>query len=640
MIILSINKIKKDFGGKEVLKEVNLTLQDHQRMGLVGVNGSGKSTLLKIIASLESADSGTLVKGKNITVGFLEQHGTFEEEDTIYNVAKRSLETVITLEKRLRELEQLMATSTEEELTILGEKYHDLTTAFEKMDGYAWKSNLTGTLLGLGFTKEQFTKPVNVLSGGEQTRLRLATLLLEKPSLLLLDEPTNHLDLDAIRWLEGYLSKYEGGVIVVSHDRYFLDKICTDITELLHGNSETYTNSSYSQYILQRAVRMESRLKAYDLQQDEIERQKEIIARYRRFNREKSIKAAESREKQLNKMELLEKPEEEKQIHFSFYAKKRSGENVLKVKNLSKSFDNKTLFKDINLDVKRGQRIALLGPNGVGKTTLFKCVLKEILPDTGVVTLGTNVSIGYYDQKQEHLHPEKTVLQEVWDDFYQLEQTQIRNTLGAFLFTGDDVFQPINTLSGGEKGRVLLAKLMLKQDNLLLLDEPTNHLDMDSREILESALEEYEGTILAISHDRYFINRFATHIGYMSDNELSLFQGNYDEYLTHLEFQRNPQIAPIEQPTKTSIVKEKKQLKLLQLEKRNLKVQMKEVEEAIIANEKEVRKLEVLLADVDLYKDPNQAQKVSISYEKHKMEIVSLYEKWEKITEKLENDLS
>lgn len=629
MIILSLQKIQKAFGGKPVLEDVTFSLQDHQRMALVGVNGSGKSTLLRIIAQMETADEGSVSKAKNTTIGFLQQHGVFLHDKSVYETAKESLAPIIALEGQMRQMEQLMTEASEDELTLLGEKYHHLTLTFEEADGYAWQSNLTGTLIGLGFTKEQFDQPANLLSGGEQTRLRLATLLLEKPSLLLLDEPTNHLDLEAISWLEGYLQRYHGGVLIVSHDRYFLDRVCTDVTELLLGKSETYANKNYSNFLLERTQRMESRMKAYNLQQKEIERQKEIIATYRRFNREKSIKAAESREKQLDKIEVLQRPEDEKEIHFSFHAKKRSGEDVMLVKNLSKSFEQKALFSNIFLDVKRGNRIAILGPNGIGKTTFFRCILGEITPDTGTVRFGANVAVGYYDQKQDHLHPSKTVLDEVWDDFPTLNQTQVRNTLGTFLFTGDEVFQPIHTLSGGEKGRVLLAKLMLRQDNTLFLDEPTNHLDMDSREILEQALENYEGTILAISHDRYFINRFATHVAYMTDKQLQLFQGNYDDYIAYINAEKNGNPTLDEGLTKTAAEKEKKRSRLAKAEEKKLREEAKALETAILQKEEALTALEAQLSDGDLYKNPEEGLEVTKAYENCKEEISLLYHQWE-----------
>lgn len=630
MIILSLQKIKKSFGGKEVLADVSFSLQEGRRMAIVGVNGSGKSTLLKIIAGLEEADSGLITKAKSTTIGFLEQHGTFTEDTSVYQVAKKSLATILQLEKQLRQMEvDISFIENEEELASLGEKYHQLTQVFEKMDGYAWQSNLTGVLTGLGFSKQQFDQPANLLSGGEQTRLRLACLLLEKPSLLLLDEPTNHLDLQAIGWLEGYLQKYNGTVLIVSHDRYFLDRVCNDITEILLGKSETYENKTYSSFLIERNQRMESRLKAFEMQQKEIERQKEIIARYRRFNREKSIRAAESREKQLAKIELLERPEEEKEIHFSFHAKKRSGNDVLKINELSKAFDEKPLFKNISLDVKRGMRIAILGPNGIGKTTFFRCVLGFSTPDSGSVHFGTNVLVGYYDQKQEQLHPQKTVLQEVWDEFPHLEQTQIRNTLGSFLLTGDDVFQTISSLSGGEKGRVIFTKLILQEDNLLLLDEPTNHLDMDSREMLELALENYEGTILAISHDRYFINRFATHIGYMSDNAITLFQGNYDDYLAVTAKENDSSLPEEEGKTKTEILKEKKKNRLQKAEEKALKEKTKALEKDIVDQETLLESLEMQLSDSELYKDAEKSQEVSKAYEQTKEKINLLYQLWE-----------
>ncbi|NLB91769.1 MAG: ABC-F family ATP-binding cassette domain-containing protein, partial [Clostridiales bacterium] len=412
--------------------------------------------------------------------------------------------------------------------------------------------------------------------------------------------------------------------------------VCNHMIEIVQGESDTYSGNC-SAYLPQRMERMEKRVKEYQLQQKEISRQEEIIARYRRFNREKSIKSAESREKQLEKIERLDRPQEEKRIRFSFHAKKRSGKDVLRVENLSKSFDHKQLFENIDLDIKRGQRLAILGPNGIGKTTFFRCILHELTPDTGTITIGSNVSIGYYDQKQDHLHPNKTVLDEVWDEFPFLDQTEIRNVLGLFLFTGDDVFQLIKTLSGGEKGRVALAKLMVKEDNLLLLDEPTNHLDMDSREILEEALQTYDGTILAISHDRYFINRFSSHIGYMNHDSLTVYQGNYNDYL-RFEQQEKEDTLALPEKTKTAIEKEKRKQRLEKKEIKELHEKAKQSEEAIIKKELLLKEFEEQLSDGELYKNPEESIKITFAYEKAREELSALYQSWEEALSAIEEN--
>ncbi|MBE5787787.1 MAG: ABC-F family ATP-binding cassette domain-containing protein, partial [Clostridiales bacterium] len=494
MIILTVQNLQKAFGGNEVLKDVNLTLQNGQRMGLVGVNGCGKSTLMRILAGKEYADGGSISLMKGMRVGYMEQQYAAREGATVFEELKDVYAPVFAMEEKMRAMEEKMALITDEqELIRLGDSYARMNDAFERADGYAWKSLIQGVLSGLGFKKEQYDQPASLLSGGELTRLCLAKLLLQKPDLLLLDEPTNHLDLQALSWLETYLCEYRGALIVVSHDRYFLDRVCTHITELLLGVAEQY-EGNYSKYLPERTQRFEIRMRAWEQQQKFIAREEAIIARYKSFNREKSIKAAESREKRLEKVERLERPEDEKQVRFRFEAKRRTGEDVLDIRQLSKAFGERQLFQNVNLNLRAGDRVALLGPNGIGKSTLLRCLVGEIDPDAGVIRWGANVDPGYYDQQQRSLHPEKTVLDEVWDAFPRMEQSDVRGALGLFLFTGEDVFMPIRTLSGGEKGRVALTKLMLHKDNLLLLDEPTNHLDMDSREVLEDALENFEGT--------------------------------------------------------------------------------------------------------------------------------------------------
>ena len=442
MIVLSVQNLQKSFGGNVVLKDVSFVLQDHQRMGLVGVNGCGKSTLLKILAGLEYADGGSFSLNKGMTFGYMEQQFAVNGDKTVYDVLKDVFIPVFAMEEKLRQMEIDMAsTQSETELKRLGDSYERLNFLFEQADGYAWQSSIAGVLAGLGFEKHQWDQPAHLLSGGELTRLCLAKLLLQKPDLLLLDEPTNHLDLEALNWLEKYLSEYKGAVIVVSHDRYFLDHICTHITELLLGTAETYTGN-YSAYMPQRAERFETRMRAWEQQQRFIAREEAIIARYKSFNREKSIKAAESREKRLEKVERLERPEDEHQVRFSFHAKRRTGDDVLAVRDYEKGFDGRTLFSNVHFDLRAGDRVALLGPNGIGKSTLLRCLVGELNADKGFVRWGTNVDVGYYDQKQSSLHPDKTVLDEVWDQFPRMDQSEVRGALGLFLFTGEDVFMP------------------------------------------------------------------------------------------------------------------------------------------------------------------------------------------------------
>ena len=635
MIILSLAHIQKSFGANTVLKDVSLTLQGGQRLGLVGVNGCGKTTLMRIIAGLETYDGGTINMARGLKMGYLAQQGMVTPGLTVLQELEAVFEPLKQMEARMRELEILMSENAHDPdlLRRLTSEYSATTEAFEKQDGYAWQSAIQGVLSGLGFDKAQQNQMAEQLSGGERTRLCLARLLLQKPDLLLLDEPTNHLDLQALNWLEEYLSSYRGTVLVISHDRYFMDHVCDCMAELLLGEAEQYSGN-YTRYLEERAERFESRTKAYELQQKEIARQEAIIARYRSFNREKSIRAAESREKRLNKMEKLQRPEEENQIRFSFDVRRRTGDDVLMVKDLKKSFGERTLFEHLNLHMRAGDRIALIGPNGAGKSTLFKCLTGALAPEEGTVRLGANVDIGYYDQHQAHLHPEKSVLDEVWDDFPRLEQYEVRGALGLFLFTGDDVFEPISTLSGGEKGRVALTKLMLKKDNLLLMDEPTNHLDMDSREVLEQALSDYPGTILAISHDRYFINRFANKVAVLSREGLREYVGNYDDYL---EKSQRPQAFADDMPqrTRTELDKEKKRQRgeRERLQEARDRAEMTERE---IANlEQEMADLETLMALPETYQDPERAAQAARDYQKIQTRVTSLYDEWEEADREL-----
>ena len=628
MIVLSAQNVAKSFGVNEVLRDVSFTLQQGDRMGLVGVNGCGKSTLMRIIAGLETPDRGEISMVRGTRVGYLAQQDMVTHGASVWAELEKVYEPVFDMEKRIRALEAEMEHAHEDAARFarLSSDYDRLTRAFEEADGYAWKSLVSGVLNGLGFKPSQYDQSVDSLSGGEKTRLCLARLLLQKPDLLLLDEPTNHLDMETLQWLENYLAAYKGSVLVISHDRYFLDHVCTCMVEILMGASEQYSGN-YTRYIAQREERFETRIRAYELQQKEIERQQAIIARYRMFNREKSIRAAESREKVLERMEKLDKPVDERSIRFQFEARRRTGEDVLMVREVSKSFGDKHLFSGLTLHVRAGDRIALIGPNGVGKSTLIKLIVGEELPDTGDIRYGANVDIGYYDQHQSTLHPEKTVLDEVWDRFPRMEQSDVRGALGMFLFTGDDVFQPIKTLSGGEKGRVALTALMLRKDNLLLLDEPTNHLDMDSREVLEDALSGFGGTIITVSHDRYFINRVANRIIEMRPDGVTEYMGNYDDYVERKN-------RPVEQEavagkTRTELDKEKRRDKLNKQAQRQLKVRAQEAERAVGLKEEEIAHLEAQLADPDLYADAQRAADISRAYQKAQAELPLLYEQWE-----------
>ena len=628
MIVLSAQNVAKAFGVNVVLKDVSLTLQQGDRLGLVGVNGCGKSTLMRILAGLESADSGDISMVRGTRIGYLAQQNMVTSGLSVWDELQKVYEPVFEMEQRLRELEEEMSRAHEEPARFarLSSDYDKLLRRFEESDGYSWKSMVSGVLNGLGFKPFQYDQTVDSLSGGEQTRLCLARLLLQKPDLLLLDEPTNHLDMETLSWLENYLAAYKGSVLVISHDRYFLDHVCTCMVEILMGSSEQYSGN-YTRYIAQRQERFETRMRAYELQQKEIERQQAIIARYRMYNREKSIRAAESREKALERMEKLDKPVDERAIRFRFEARRRTGEDVLMLKDVSKSFGEKHLFAHLDLHVRMGDRVALIGPNGVGKSTLIKLITGDEPADTGTIRYGSNVDIGYYDQHQSALHPEKTVLDEVWDRFPRMEQSDVRGALGMFLFTGDDVFQPIKTLSGGEKGRVALTALMLRKDNLLLLDEPTNHLDMDSREVLEDALSDFGGTIITVSHDRYFINRIANRIIEMRPEGVVEYMGNYDDYVE----KKN---RPVEQETvagktRTELEKEKRREKQSKQALRQLKARAQEFEKAIGVKEEEIAQLEAQMSDPLLYADAERAFAVQKSYQQAQRDLQALYESWE-----------
>lgn len=628
MIILSAQHIAKSFGVNAVLRDVSLTVQQGDRIGLVGVNGCGKSTLMRILAGLDAQDGGEISLVRGLRVGYLAQQNMVTSGETVWNELQKVYEQVFAMEKKLRELEDEMAHAhtDAQRFAQLSADYDRLTQRFEEADGYSWKSMVSGVLNGLGFKPAQYDQCVDSLSGGEQTRLCLARLLLQKPDLLLLDEPTNHLDMETLQWLENYLAAYKGSVLVISHDRYFLDHVCTGIVEILMGSSEQY-NGNYTRYIAQRQERFESRMRAYEIQQKEIERQQAIIARYRMFNREKSIRAAESREKALDRMEKLEKPVDERAIRFSFEARRRTGEDVLQLTEISKSFGEKHLFHDLTLRVRAGDRVALIGPNGVGKSTLIKIIVGEEQPDTGFIRYGSNVDIGYYDQHQSTLHADKTVLDEIWDRFPQMEQSNVRGALGMFLFTGDDVFKPIHTLSGGEKGRVALTALMLRKDNLLLLDEPTNHLDMDSREVLEDALADFGGTIITVSHDRYFINRIANRIIEMQPDGVTEYIGNYDDYI---ERKNRPVAVEVEAgKTKTELEKEKRREKLSRQALRQLKIRAQEAEKAVGVKEAEIAELEAQMADPSLYSDAQKSADVQRAYQNAQQALQTLYEQWE-----------
>jgi ATP-binding cassette subfamily F protein 3 len=633
-MVLACQNISKAYGITEILNNINFHIEAKEKLAIVGINGAGKSTLLKIIMQEEEADEGQVVIGKDITVGYLAQHQDSYYDKTIYEELLSVKQNVIDLQEQIRQLEQDMKHLTGQELEEALERYTRMNHTFEQQDGYAFESQITGILKGLGFAESDFNRPVAELSGGQKTRVSLGRLLLSRPDVILLDEPTNHLDLNSIAWLEGYLKNYDGAVIIVSHDRYFLDKIVTKVVELEHTKSTIY-HGNYSYYAAKREEVRLSKYRAYMNQQAEIKHQEEVITKLKQFNREKSIKRAESREKMLDRIERLEKPQELRdEMRLSLTPDIESGNDVLLVEGLSKSYGNNTLFTNIGMDIKRGERVALIGNNGTGKTTILK-IINQLLPkDSGKITLGAQVHIGYYDQEHQVLHPEKTIFDELHDTYPNMTNTRIRNVLATFLFTGEDVFKEIKDLSGGERGRVSLAKLMLSNANFLILDEPTNHLDITSKEILENALKNYTGTILYVSHDRYFINQTATRILDLTPNGITSYIGNYDYYIE----QQLVSTSKVEEQAK--IVKEDTENKKDWKRSKEEQAKERKRQNDIKKTENRITELEQLLSDLDaqmtLPEHATNAQKLtelSLKQAEANEELEQLYEQWEELSE-------
>lgn len=635
MVLLTLQDVSKSFGLNRILSGVNLTLKEGARMGLVGVNGSGKSTLMKLISGGMQPDTGTVSLMKGAQVGLLTQQADIDSDLNVWDELARVFEPLQRMEERLREMEHEMAEkhADPEAMARLSEDYARLTERFERKGGYEWPSRIQGTLVGLGFSKERQKMPARLLSGGEKTRLCLARILLSQPDLLLLDEPTNHLDLSATQWLEDTLRKYRGTVLVISHDRYFLNSVCDCMAELSMTHLTQY-EGNYDAFSVKRRMNLERQLKEYQMQQKEIARQKAIIERYRMYNREKSIKAAESREKQLEKMERIERPVDEQRIRFCFEARRRTGEDVLMAKDLSKGFGGRRLFQHFDLHLRAGDRVAIIGPNGIGKTTLLRILVGELPPDTGTVLYGSNVDVGYYDQQQAGLHEHKSVMDEVWDDFPRMQPDEVRSVLALFLFTGDDVFQPISTLSGGERGRVALTKLMLRKDNLLLLDEPTNHLDMDSREVLEGALDDFTGTLLTVSHDRYFINRVATRVLEMTADGVREYLGNYDDYLEKKRREAaGEEDAAAPTLTRTEQEKNKRRERQARESQKARENRVAALEAQIARTEEQIASLEAQMADPATYQSPDKAAEVARAHCDAQAALDALYEEWSEAAE-------
>ncbi|MGI6371987.1 MAG: ribosomal protection-like ABC-F family protein [Caldicoprobacterales bacterium] len=631
MIVLACDRITKSFGVDIILNQITFSVNEGSRLGVVGGNGAGKTTLFNIIAGEMSPDSGEIYKLRDTTMAYLPQNTVLMSEKTIWDELMEVFRPLLDMEETLRQMEAKMAdyiSMDEGEYTRLLNEYSRLQETFDRQGGYSYESFIRGVLVGLGFSPEEFDSPIDHLSGGQKTRVALAKVLLEKPSLLLLDEPTNHLDLDAMQWLEEYLQSYPGTIMVISHDRYFLDALCDHILEVENKTARLYSGN-YSSYVDQKAQWIAQREREYKAQQREIARQEEIIERYRSFNREKSIRAAESRQKRLDKMERVEKVYHGDQISFSFDIDRQSGRDVLAVDSLSKAFGDNRLFEDISFNIRLGDRVALIGPNGCGKSTLFKIILGKIPPSSGTVKTGTGVEIGYYDQELQSLDPNNTVLEELWRDFPQMRETEIRNALAARLFRGDSVYKSVGSLSGGEKGHLLLTKLVLANNNFLLLDEPTNHLDMPSREELERALLEFPGTILMISHDRYFLNKLANRVIAMESGGITEYLGNYDDYVNKKrELQALAEQKDKESVSKTISREERRRQRMERERAREERERLENLEGQIHQMEEEIKELESLMADPALYDDVDRMLDVQQRYAQVKEELEELYSKW------------
>ena len=648
-MILACNNITKSFGEKEILHGVSFHINDNEKAAIVGINGAGKSTLFKIIVGELSSDTGEVTFSKGSSYGYLSQHQDLTSENTIYEELLSTKADILRLEESIRSLEQEMKHMEGDALEQALSTYSRLNHEFEIQNGYAYRSEVVGILKGLGFEESEFEKRVNTLSGGQKTRIALGKLLLRKPDLILLDEPTNHLDMNSIAWLETFLSTYKGAVVVIAHDRYFLDKVVTKVIELDHTKAQTF-EGNYSTYAQKKAKQREDQIKAYLNQQREIKHQEEVIAKLKSFNREKSIKRAESREKMLDKIERLEKPMEESDgMNIRLEPSVTSGNDVLSVTGLAKSFGPQTLFTDLSFEIKRGEKVAIIGNNGTGKTTILKMINGIVTPDAGSIKPGVKVHIAYYDQEHQVLHMEKTLFSELQDTYPFMDNTQIRNTLAAFLFTGDDVFKQIKDISGGERGRVSLAKLMLSESNFLILDEPTNHLDIMSKEILENAIENYTGTVLYVSHDRYFINKTATKILDLTSGKLITYDGNYDYYLEHKENMerlhlqgigygvgktpaKNAPVTPALEPESAGKM-DWKQQKEEQAKERKRQNDLKKIEAEIERLEARSEELDVLLADEAVYTNHTKLLEVTKEKDETAERLLELMEQWEALSD-------
>lgn len=636
MIVLSCNNLYKSFGIDSILENICFTVNEGDKIGIIGINGTGKTTLMKIISGEYGYDEGDIYTSKDCEIGYLQQNTNFLSNNTILEEVLTVFKPLIDMENYLRELEHKIAEEGSKDNSPILEKlmndYSHVLEDFASKNGYGYKSEAKGVLKGLGFKDDDMDKPINILSGGEKTRVLLGKLLLKKPTLLLLDEPTNHLDSEAIEWLEFFLKQYKGTVMLISHDRYFLDQVVDRVFEIHNKKLKSY-NGNYSKFIELSKVEKELELKKFEDQQKDLRRQEESIERLKAYGREKHLKRARSKEKALDKIDVLDKPEAyRKKAKIQFNPSISSGNDVLHVEDLSMAYDERILFKGVNFDIYRGEKVALIGPNGIGKSTLFKIVMNELTPICGDFKLGTNVNVSYFHQEQKTLNLDNTIIDEIWDSNEKLTQTEIRNMLGSLLFEDEEVFKKISTLSGGERARIAILKLILSKANFLLLDEPTNHLDIDSKEVLEEALENYTGTIFTISHDRYFLNTVVDKILVLGENGITEYLGNYYYYINKKrESEEMSAIVEIEEKTKTQLKEEKRKEKEQREKEKKNKYKIKNIEQEIEELETKIEELDNLLCQEEVYSNPDKSKEVSQEKITFEDKLSSLYETWEEL---------
>lgn len=636
MIVLSCNNLNKSFGIDTILENISFTVNEGDKVGIIGVNGTGKTTLFKVLSGIYGYDSGDIYLGKGVEIGYLEQNTNFQSDKTIYEEVLEVFSDLMEMEKYIRNLEIKISEESSnpqsKELDKLMNEYSHKLELFSELNGYGYKSEVKGILKGLGFSDEDMQTPINILSGGEKTRVLLSKLLLKNPSLLLLDEPTNHLDSDAIEWLEVFLKQYKGTVIIISHDRYFLDQVVNRVFEIHNKRLKTY-NGNYSKFIELSKVEKELEVKKYEDQQKEIKKQEESIERLKAYGREKHLKRARSKEKMLDKVDVLDKPDVfRKKASIQFNPAVSSGNDVLEVKDLSMGYGERILFKDINFNIYRGEKVALIGANGIGKSTLFKIIMNEIVPLTGNTKLGTNVHVDYFHQEQKTLNLDNTIIDEIWNDHPNLNQTTLRNMLGSFLFEDEEVFKKISTLSGGERARVAILKLILSNSNFLLLDEPTNHLDIDSKEVLEEALLNYTGTLFTISHDRYFLNTVVDKILVLDSEGITEYLGNYDYYMEKKKqaLEMNT-VEAVEEKTKTQLKDEKRKEREQREIEKKARVRRQNIEKEIEEIEAKIEELDLLMCQEDVYSNPEKSKEVSQNKSNLEENLNNLYEEWEQL---------